>query len=422
MCKTNHKSKKKAEGERGEKKDYQLGADNQKKLSLRLICYSVFIIIATLVVLSFAQCLPPWLKLVFEIASGIAASVLAGAIVAYTADIPSLISSFKKLIIDSLISNSYLENIDKDQLKSIKKTVVKNLHKDVELPESLLQLDANLGDMFDNPYYSFFNEIVFCHKKGAFAEVSAMMEESGKSSTLAAKSNPPRKDQAIDDTERYVLKDITNEFEIINPTTKEIIADIGIRKTFDLPPGRTTEDLFLLQQFEVTIDGGKAVDIGVDVETFKKQSVKRSSPETMTYDSTMGIALKDTTQGKELTSMNLSFHERRSDPKFLPRTSDSPCQLNVKFDKSVRVVLKYRMIVPERDNHFTRRMRYSAESFLLNYYCEDKVQIHGQVLGTLVKQEKITIVQDDNHKNGILIQCRGWLLPGNGIFVVLDDK
>ena len=212
----NHKGKKKAEREKEEKKDYQLSADNQKKLSLRLICSSIFVIIAALVVLSFAQCMPHWLQLLFEIASGIAASVLAGAIVAYTADIPSLVGSFKKLIIDSLISNSYLENIDKDQLKSIKKTVVRNLHKDVELPESLLQLDANLGDMFDKPYFSFFNEIVFCHRKGSFAEVSAKMRKLGENNAQAAPPTPLKEGQDIDDKERYVLKDITNEFEIIN--------------------------------------------------------------------------------------------------------------------------------------------------------------------------------------------------------------
>ena len=410
-----------------QKNDYQTKVKEKRRLSCLLIWFSTLVIVATAVILFFVHCVPHWLKLVCEILSGVAASALAGGIVAYTADIPSIVNSFKGLIVDSLTSNSYLENIDVDQLKSIKKTVVKNLHKNVELPESLLQLDANLGDMFDNPYYSFFNEIVFCHKQGTFEAVSLKMREKEEGSQQEENQEPQdntkiSNKQQAGKVDYYVLKDITNEYEIINPNLDEAVVDIGLQKCFDLPSGKTTKELFLLQQFEVQIDDHKKVDIEVDVETFTKKALKRSAPETMTYDSTLGLVLKGSPKDKELTASNIDNHKKHLLPDFNPRDSDTPCELLVRFKNKVRVVLKYRMIIPVRDNHYTRRMRYSSESLLLSYHCEDNVQIHGQVLGTLVKQDKITIVQDDNHKNSIMIQCRGWLLPGNGIFVVLDDK
>ena len=365
------------------------------------------------------------------------ASVIAGAIVTIIFDIPALVGSFKDLVINSLTENRYLEGLNPSQLKSLKQDVVKFIHKENSLPQSLLQLDTELSDTIDKPYYSYFNENVTCYNQGLFdyvvnhlASFSAIKckhqdlpRSTGSNATQGAQPAPaPTPTPTARPAEYYVLKDIENEFEIINPGKDECTVDIGIRKSLDLPLNRSISDMFCLQEFSVTIDGGERIDLNIAVETFSRQSVTRSSSETMTYNSTLGLIVPGLSD--ELSSSNIEHYKRDKTTEIECKTKehDSPSHINVKFKDRVRVKLKYFLIVSSNDSHYTRRMRYAAQAFLFQYECKDNVQIHGQVLGTLVKQNRISILQNDSSKNRITIQCRDWLLPGNGIFVVLDDK
>lgn len=409
-------NKQEREGASYDANSYRCNAKRIKKGSI-IVLIGAIILLALFTALKICiPCLPDYSRIVLDILSGLVASVIAGAVVTLFTDIPSLINSFKGLMIHSFTTNSYLNALDRNQLRSVKQEVVKNLNKGKNLPESLLQLDAKLGSTFDQAYYSYFNEIVCCHQKGDFQSVYAKMIEEEDQCDHDVNTS------AKDDNEEYVLKDIENEFEILNPDNDESIVDIGLRKSLDLPKGRKMEEMFKLQEFVVKIDDSEPVDLSVKVETFQKKSVTRSSPETMTYDSTLGMVVPNL-EDRYLTASNIANYKKKKDPiQFDNKEQDSPSEINVKFKNSIKVKLRFRLIVSTRDSHFTRRMRYSAQSFFIQYSSEDNVLIHGQVLGTLVSQDKVSILQSDNKRNFITIQCRDWLLPGNGIFIVLDDK
>jgi len=416
---------------------YEQRAKSLRKVSWLVLIGSLVLLLCIVIIKSYSNCLPNWLSIVIDFLIAILASVIAGAIVTIIFDIPALVGSFKDLVINSLTENRYLDGLKLPQLRSLKQDVIKFIHKENNLPQSLLQLETELSDTIDKPYYSYFNENVTCYEKGLYDDMAKLLasfnafkckhqdptKSNGTNTFQGIKpnlANTPASANQPD--EKYVLKDIDNEFEIINPGKDECTVDIGIRKSLELPPNRSISDMFCLQEFSVIIDGGDRIDINIAVETFSRQSVSRSSSETMTYNSTLGLIVPGLLD--ELTSSNIEHYKRDKNTEIECKVKehDSPSLLKVKFKDRVRVKLKYFLMVSANDSHYTRRMRYAAQAFLFQYECKDNVQIHGQVLGTLLKQNKISILQNDSSKNRITIQCRDWLLPGNGIFVVLDDK
>lgn len=417
---------------------YEQRAKSLRKVSWLVLIGSLVLLLCIVIIKTYSTCLPNWLNIVIDFLIAILASVIAGAIVTIIFDIPALVGSFKDLIIKSLTENQYLEGLTPTQLKSLKQDVVKFIHKENSLPQGLLQLDTDLSETIDKPYYSYFNENVTCYNRGLFDELVDLLasfsaikckhQDPPQATTGSNATQGPQPTSAAtpttstQPTEYYVLKDIDNEFEIINPGKDECTVDIGIRKSLDLPSNRSISDMFCLQEFSVMIDGGERIDLNTAVETFSRQSVSRSSSETMTYNSTLGLIVPGLSD--ELTSSNIEHYKRDKTTEIECKTKghDSPSHINVKFKDRLRVKLKYFLMVSANDSHYTRRMRYAAQAFLFQYECKDNVQIHGQVLGTLLKQNKISILQNDSSKNRITIQCRDWLLPGNGIFVVLDDK
>ena len=100
--------------------------------------------------------------------------------------------------------------------------------------------------------------------------------------------------------------------------------------------------------------------------------------------------------------------------------SESGVELVAQFSKRVCVKIKYKQICPWSDSHYTRRLKYPAQTYMISYYCEDNLLLHGQVLGTLINQPDISVIQSCD--NSLIMSCRNWLLPMNGAFIVMDDK
>lgn len=341
---------------------YEQRAKSLRKVSWLVLIGSLVLLLCIVVIKSYSNCLPNWLSIVIDFLIAILASVIAGAIVTIIFDIPALVGSFKDLVINSLTENRYLEGLNPSQLKSLKQDAVKFIHKENSLPQSLLQLDTELSDTIDKPYYSYFNENVTCYNQGLFdyvvnhlASFSAIKckhqdhpRSTGSNTTQGAQPAPaPTPTPTAQPAEYYVLKDIENEFEIINPGKDECTVDIGIRKSLDLPLNRSISDMFCLQEFSVTIDGGERIDLNIAVETFSRQSVTRSSSETMTYNSTLGLIVPGLSD--ELTSSNIEHYKRDKTTEIECKTKehDSPSHINVKFKDRVRVKLKYFLIAAD---------------------------------------------------------------------------
>lgn len=421
----------------------------EKANRLRTIANWILAISSILIICSLASDLCPnksnFIDVLSSIIIGVAPSVFAGAFVARIIDTPSLINSFKELVVSSLTSDSYLEGLPKDRLQSLKDNINQELRKDSDrVPSDFHLLDNKLSAYINEPFYDYFNDDVICSKPMNIRDAISKIKSCD--IRIEAKDEPQRVDNKEASTgisnssKLYVIKQIQTEFQLINPSSKSnAMADIGIRKSLDFPEGTRVEEMFYLQELLVSIDGSDFVELAVNVESFTKNGTIGSNPDTMTYNSTIGLVLKP--EEKDLTSRIISLfapveinddiltkdnidnykysNTNKQRCGYTYRSNDAFSKLMAEFKHSVTVKMKYKIIIPEADNHYTRRLRYPARTLLEQYSCDSNVHIHGQVLGTLVDQKNIAILQSDPRH--ITIQCRGWLLPGNGTFIVLDD-
>ena len=94
--------------------------------------------------------------------------------------------------------------------------------------------------------------------------------------------------------------------------------------------------------------------------------------------------------------------------------------LKVSFKKQVSVIIKYKQFLDIEDNHYTRRLRYPAQSYRLDYNCSQGTRLLGQLFGTLVDQSKVSI-NISKDKNMLSVESHDWLLPKSGAFVRNPD-
>lgn len=345
--------------------------------------------------------LPKWFSISLDILLALTTSAIAGLLVAIVIDMPTLIKSFKTMLIDSMVSKDYLENLPVPFLEDIRKQVVGLIHKtSCNVPDSFLQLDDELCRLIDSPYYSYLHEQNVCSKRDSFSALA-------KSKDIEANNNI----QGL-----FYKKEVHLEFQIMNPSQNEIEAEIGLTKYIDLPDDCDLSEAFEIKAFEVSIDGEASHEIcnSLVVERSKAHSGHvGSDPNTMTYDTIVRMSVQNEVVITRETISTLNGKGMEYVIK------DTDHRLLAQFKDNVRVIIKYSQICPIADSHYTRRLKYSAKSYTLNYSCQDDYKLHGQIIGTLIKQSDMSIIK--NGDNNLTLICRDWLLPKNGAFVVMDD-
>ena len=169
----------------------------------------------------------------------------------------------------------------------------------------------------------------------------------------------------------------------------------------------------------MTIDGGETHDIckSLVIERCKVTNGKvGSDPNTMTYDTIVRMGLRNE---DVLTSETIKTLDKTGETKYDNKESDTKHEVKAKFKDEVHVRISYSQIFPIADSHYTRRLKYSAKNYIISYSCPDGYLLHGQILGTLIKQSDMSIIK--NNRNNLTMICRSWLLPKNGSFIVMDD-
>lgn len=389
---------------------YQLKAAFRKKVSLIIvICCTITVIVITLLMVY--TILPEGLSLIFNTLSALLTSAIAGSLVSYFVDMPNVIESFKVMIISAITSDKYITSLPKERLKEIREQATKLIHKEADrVPHGLLKIDSAMCNLLAEPYYSFYTENIVCHKKGQFEECRKL---------ITGKDTSETGNQILGE---FNEKDVSIEFEIVNPVgTNSVKASIGLKKSMNLPDCCDIKDIFAINCFELTIDNASPVVINPVVHFYRKGQASSSNPDTITYDTSLSMSSDlDSSVISQDNMSNFSKYDTPLSTTYNALNSDESKDLMVEFMERVRVKFSYKQILPNTDNHYTKRLRYSAKEYLLLYSNEDDVELHGQIFGTHLDQQKISIIKNDSKH--ITIQCRDWLLPGNGTFVVSDDK
>ena len=402
------KEKEKLKKENLEEEKQEEEKPDKEKIQLGIIACIVFLLLLlSVTVKNVCTCLPTWLLIVLDIIVALGASGIAGLLVAMLVDTPQLVTGFKKTLTQALASNDYLENLPNEKLEALRRKIVGLIHKDsMNVPPSFLQLDDDLCGFIDAPYYEYFEESIVVGKKKLYGEI---LKEDG-----VEESKIPTV------TGDFFKKDVQIDYQIKNPSQNPIFAFIGLSKSLDLPLNCNLENSYVFKSFEVTIDDGETYDIRNALMIDRCRVLPGrvgSDPNTMTYDTVVRMSIRN---GIELNSEAIRHLDVEEGIHYDCYEFDTKKDVKVSFCDNVRVRIRYSQIFPIADSHYTRRLKYSAKGYMLSYTCQDDYVLHGQILGTLIKQSDMSIIK--NNDNSITLICRNWLLPKNGAFIVMDDK
>lgn len=383
-----------------------------------IIFVSVLLIICCAVV-EYCWDPSPFLKIV----SSICISLLAGAIVAILIDLPGKYAMLTEMVATSLSSYKYLNTLNAKQLTMLRKRVTRQLHtKDSpNMPEGLLDLDDRICQCLSKPYYDIYREEVNYQGKGPYEKMKLNTDNGNTSTSVSNKQNG-----AI-----YHKKTTTLRYTLINPNSENhpATANIGINNHLHLIDHNAIEGIFRIDSFMLSIDGSAYVELKPHLKLlYHKHSAESNiDADHETYNTGFYITTdnNELIDYKFLTTILKGEDSAKNDtvaaPEELKQLIETPV-LNVLFHKTAKVKFTCTRLLPEVDNHYTKRLKYATKSYRIDYQCEDNTtKLYGQLFGTLIDQSKMTISSSPDDKH-LSIECNDWLLPRNGIIVVMSDK
>lgn len=91
------------------------------------------------------------------------------------------------------------------------------------------------------------------------------------------------------------------------------------------------------------------------------------------------------------------------------------------YNEKIEVNITYKIKIHIDDITFTKRLKYPVHNFILDYSTQNPdIKLQGQLLGTLIEQKNIRI--EHRSPSHINIETLEWLLPQNGIYVVMTHN
>ena len=386
-------------------------SDDLPRHESRKPLYLAIVAILILFIVGFNEPKSCFWKSAFSILNAGSVSVLAGVLLAWLVDIPRKFDDYTRLISTSLTSYTYLKGLSREELSELRGRVTAELYMKnaPKMPRGLIKLDNKVCELLANPYYSIYRETIHCEVPDSYKKVT------GCDLTVELPNGA---------TQQFMKKSNDQIYTIKNPFSKShpIKANIGLNNYVYLPKNCNLKDLFKIEKFQISIDDGDFVDILslVKVKYQRHTKLDNLSPDAVTYNAGFHLVTKD---NKTINQESLSKGLPTDDVGYeLSQEPAGDAQLTVSFADNVRVKLKFSLIVPVDDNHFTKRLKYSTKSYRLDYSIADPGQrLTGQLFGTLIEQSQIEINETDDDRH-ISIESFEWLLPKSGAFVVSSKR
>ena len=312
-------------------------------------------------------------------------SIIAAVIVSLTIDIKKQVSGIQDMIIDTFTSNSFLEKLTDERLQDIRSNAITEMHKQryPNMQKGLMDKDKEIFSALMHPYYEIYRETAIYYKNKKL-DWDTFSSENGA---------------------RVLYRTVNIQYTIKSPTMDSVedVADLSMRKCIQKPIESNEEQIikqiFNLSHFYILVDGDERSDIKDDI----KYEIKELESHSDYYNTSVSLLYDGTNTQITDTYNNLKG-------------------IFVKYKKSIKVEVDYEIYLPIEDNHFTNRLKYPAKSFRIDCICndDDNVRLYGELLGTFTENSKIKISHPND--NVISIEAFDWLLPRNGVFVILCEK
>lgn len=294
---------------------------------------------------------------IYDALRNLSLTCIGGAIISYIIDIPSKLKDYEESFINALTSNIYLRKLDNLRLLELRKKVTEYLHK---------RESPNIA-------------------KG-------LIELDQKICDLLNKPYFSRYHHSItctDFDEFHFIKEHRINYVINNPSGQykkekhRIQSEYYIQRDGDSP----TEDYFSDYDIKYKVDESSFIRGFEFTPTYKKTDLSEY------YNTSVKLTAKDNNKG----------------------------DFEIEYENKLEVTLFYKLKVPKHDVTFTKRLSIPTKNFRLQYYIENNtsIKLYGQLFGTTLKQDDIRIQHiNDNYLN---IETSEWLLPTNGVFVIMAD-
>lgn len=332
-----------------------------------------------------------WLK-IYKILQPILNSFIAAIIVSLLIDIPSRMKEYQTYFVELLSSSDYLKKMTEAELTNLRKEVTWLLHvKDYpNMPKKLIDLDERFCEMLKMPYYKEYTQTINIEK-----ESDDFLKKKVRIEYIAY--NPQRKDNPI-------AMDISfsNSLRFENVVNAE-----NAKELFKI-----TKLMCAIDDFNQDMNLMPLIKIGVSNETrdgyayngrvhLMSQLGNSNKENPLSY-----YAIKTYKSAANTVNYEMSSEEQKPN-------------LYLSFCDKIKVKIQYEVIVPDSDISYTKRLRYPAKYFHLDYKLADDVnyKVVGQLIGTQIDQPDVSIIVSDDKKN-IKIQTHNWLLPKNGAVIV----
>lgn len=352
-----------------------------------------------------------------KIIQPIANSIIAAIFMSWLIDIPGRMREYKKYFIDLLTSEDYLKIMTESQLTKLRSRVTWFIHvKDYpKMPEGLIEIDEKICKMLKKPYYASYSQSIVISE----IEDKTMFKN----------------EQKTKETNKVFTKEVSVVYTAMNPygKNKPIKMNIGIGNNLLFPDNVTDElieKMFKIKKFSVIIGEDKHE---CDLIPYIGLGYTRERVEGLKYNGKVIVMSKKFEENEDnpLTIEQLLVeknHKENDVEKHVIPCHDIKNKKGngffLSFTGKIHIQLKYTVIIPQNDYTFTKRLRYPARNFHLDYCLDESVKnlsVEGQIIGTIIDQEDI-ITELTNNEKRICLRTQNWLLEKNGAVIVHCSK
>lgn len=335
-----------------------------------------------------------WLTILLKVSLPISTSVIAAVLVSWIIDIPSRIMEEKSFFIEVLTSNDYIyKALDEKKLTELRLQAIRHIHNRYypKMAEGLIEVDDKICEMLKMPYFINYYQSLYVAKD---------------------KEDP-----------NAFAKTVKVAFTAQNPYGKEkpIRMNLGMGNYLNFKDDVISEanasKLFRLKSFEISFE---EEDKKWDIHDYIRLGYKRSKVEGLSYNGIVMIATQKALNEPISYEFLKGGGSVLDSKKYELIADDDNPELLVEFVGKIHVEFEYTVTIPKEDNVFTKRLKYPARNFHMDYALDDEISnisLVGQMIGTVIDQNDVIISTQPNGKQ-ITMNTHDWLLPKNGAVVV----
>lgn len=328
----------------------------------------------------------------YTIAQPILNSFIAAIIVSLLIDIPGRMKEYQTYFVELLSSSDYLKKMTESELTNLRKEVTWLLHvKDYpNMPKKLIDMDEKFCRMLKMPYYKEYSQTVHIQKED----------------------------------EKTLRKKVSIEYIAFNPQHKDnpVAMDVSFSNSLRFEQEVNIDNakkLFDVRKLTCAVDN---FEQELNLMPLVRMGVSKENRDGFMYNGRVTLMPKDAFSNKDnpLASYAFSTNNAQADSIDYEMIQESgKANMYLSFRDKIKMKLQYEVVVPISDISYTKRLRYPAKYFHLDYTLADDVDftVVGQLMGTLMDQPDISIDVSEN-KKCIKMRTHNWLLPKNGAVIV----